>query len=97
MPDAHEDLREQRVELEVREGDIGDGLHVLEPQPGLPLRGEQLCVLDADCCAIGDELKQIDVGRVELARCERADVKNADRPARDEERHAEHRRQSLFP
>jgi hypothetical protein len=53
--------------------------------------------LDRDRDTLGDELEQLDVVPRELPLRERTDVEYAERRARYDERHAEHRLDALLP
>jgi hypothetical protein len=95
VADAREQYREQAVEVEVGERRIRDGLHVLDPLARVSLRLEGPGMLDRDRCAVTGKLQQLHICRVEQAVRQYPHVENAEDPATDEQRHAEHRLDSL--
>ena len=56
VPCAEQERLQQLLQLEMRERDVGDRLHRLEPRPRLLLRLEQPGVVDREGRAVGDEL-----------------------------------------
>ena len=80
----------------MRERRIGHRLHVLDPLARGALGLEEPRMLDRERRPVAHELQQLDLVVVEGARPERADVEDAaDLPLHDE-RHAEHRLDSLL-
>jgi hypothetical protein len=91
VADPRQQHGEQVVELEVCEGHVRDGLHVLDPLSGVPLRFECSGVLDADRRSVGSELQQLDIVCVELSVLEHPDMEHPEHLPRGEQRDAEHR------
>ncbi len=78
------------------ESDVSDRLHVLELLPCRLLGFVEAGVVDRDRCPVRDELHQLEVDVGEGARNEGADVEDAEHPAVEQERHAEHRLDALL-
>ncbi len=69
---ADQERLQQLLELQMREGDVADRLRLFEPRlPRLPLRLEQLRMVDRHRGPVGDELQEL---RVEGVRRERRDA-----------------------
>jgi hypothetical protein len=88
---------EEIVQLEVRDGDVGDGLNLLDADSGVALGLERACVLDRERRPVGRELQQLDVLVTELPGAERPDVENSKDLPGDEQRDAQHRLDALVP
>jgi hypothetical protein len=94
--DPLQQLREELLELEVRERDVRDRLEPLEPDPRGPLGRVQPSALDRDRDAVSGELEQVHVVVGELARDERSDVQHAHYVALRDQGHAEQRLDPLL-
>jgi hypothetical protein len=97
LTDARQQHLQQLVELEVREGDVGDRLQALEARPRGALRLEQARVVDRDGGPVARALEQLDVVVAEDSGRERPDVQYAHHLVVRDHRDAAERLDPLLP